>query len=852
MKFKVKNILLVSFLAIAGFFGVSSTLINKQVNEQPVAEKAEAATANVFCKMTYDWWTTDSAAIGVYYWGGSSAGTSWPGVRMTEVDSDNHIWSYSVPDDITGLIFTRVNGSGEISDWGAKTANLTLQTDGKNLYTITSSEAVWGDPGVSGDWSIYRGPGDWDSKTVYFSNSTDRNNYFVRTDRGTNLPTGDAQWENHFAGSKLNYTYSGKYVYSAEVWDYYSGLEAMWIKYGDGSDGGSTIVSTPFNSFTSNNTYANKLWDGSAWKTVFTVDFNMNGHGTAPTGQYVASGGKVSQPSAPTATGYTFGGWYKEAGCTNAWNFSTDTVTSNKTLYAKWTEIVKYTVSASVTPSGYGTVSPTSISNVDSGTSYSVSGNVLTVGATSITATPHATADGYQYSFTGWTLGGATVTSGTITGNTSFVANFSRSLIHYTITYDRNNNGDSSAKNTSTSKTYGVSYTILNPTTFSWSPSSFRRFIGWADSREGIATHFVGDSYTTNAAKTLYYNEDWYNYRYKTDSDSDWIDLIHNDTGLDTENNMVQFAPASAHVLTHGDKLYFQVSTDGKTSWSNLSVTTYSGSNNNYDTTDGIKLTTTDTIYLKITKAGVYDCWVPGITDYTVRVNGTDVYSMVGWGTSGGGKEQMKATAYVYGQKGQILEVGNIGNYYRGYRNGGCTGIEERDEDLYFTITGMYTVYLIKEDGSHWDNIYVELDKNESANKWGSVFMANVGCDPTGVSEPSGWSSCATYYADLSDDTKNVIYAASGSVGGTTLQQAVARYDYAVSHHSSLTKFIVNSSSTPRAVASAINAFSPFNLIIEDEDNLSTIIIIAASSVALLSVTALSILVIKKRKNKEE
>ena len=50
---------------------------------------------------------------------------------------------------------------------------------------------------------------------------------------------------------------------------------------------------------------------------------------------------------------------------------------------------------------------------------------------------------------------------------------------------------------------------------------------------------------------------------------------------------------------------------------------------------------------------------------------------------------------------------------------------------------------------------------------------------------------------------------------------------------------------------SAIANFSPFNLF-NDENGLSTIIIIIASSVALLSVTALSILVIKKRKTKED
>ena len=43
-KFKLKGVLLAGILAVAGIFGVSSALINKQVNEEPVVEKAEAAT----------------------------------------------------------------------------------------------------------------------------------------------------------------------------------------------------------------------------------------------------------------------------------------------------------------------------------------------------------------------------------------------------------------------------------------------------------------------------------------------------------------------------------------------------------------------------------------------------------------------------------------------------------------------------------------------------------------------------------------------------------------------------------------------------------------------------------------
>lgn len=72
----------------------------------------------------------------------------------------------------------------------------------------------------------------------------------------------------------------------------------------------------------------------------FTVSFDANGHGTAPAEQKINSGGKATKPADLTAEGYVFGGWYKEAGCSNAWNFDSDTVTSSRTLFAKWTEAV--------------------------------------------------------------------------------------------------------------------------------------------------------------------------------------------------------------------------------------------------------------------------------------------------------------------------------------------------------------------------------------------------------------------------------------------------------------------------------------------------------------------------------
>lgn len=85
--------------------------------------------------------------------------------------------------------------------------------------------------------------------------------------------------------------------------------------------------------------------------TTCTVTFDMNGHGTAIDPATVNSGEKVTKPADPTATGYTFGGWYKEQACTTAWDFDTDTVSVATTLYAKWTE--KATVNITETTQTY-------------------------------------------------------------------------------------------------------------------------------------------------------------------------------------------------------------------------------------------------------------------------------------------------------------------------------------------------------------------------------------------------------------------------------------------------------------------------------------------------------------------
>ncbi|MDO5725643.1 MAG: stalk domain-containing protein [Tissierellia bacterium] len=70
---------------------------------------------------------------------------------------------------------------------------------------------------------------------------------------------------------------------------------------------------------------------------VYKVNFNTNG-GSAVSDIQVEEGKTITEPTEPIKLGYNFDGWYKEVTLENLWDFGTDTVTKDITLYAKWTE----------------------------------------------------------------------------------------------------------------------------------------------------------------------------------------------------------------------------------------------------------------------------------------------------------------------------------------------------------------------------------------------------------------------------------------------------------------------------------------------------------------------------------
>jgi uncharacterized repeat protein (TIGR02543 family) len=72
-------------------------------------------------------------------------------------------------------------------------------------------------------------------------------------------------------------------------------------------------------------------------KGAFKVSFDSNG-GTEINSRRVLEGEKLSEPQEPSREGYNFKGWYKDKEFQSKWNFATDMVEDNLTLFARWSK----------------------------------------------------------------------------------------------------------------------------------------------------------------------------------------------------------------------------------------------------------------------------------------------------------------------------------------------------------------------------------------------------------------------------------------------------------------------------------------------------------------------------------
>ena len=108
-------------------------------------------------------------------------------------------------------------------------------------------------------------------------------------------------------------------------------------------------IAWPINDiFTENGTYLITAIDGKSNQSTFSFTIQTSGifnvifsslGGTEIASIQVPINELISEPSPPSRTGYNFLGWYADAQYTDLWDFSTDTVIKNMTLFAKWSAI---------------------------------------------------------------------------------------------------------------------------------------------------------------------------------------------------------------------------------------------------------------------------------------------------------------------------------------------------------------------------------------------------------------------------------------------------------------------------------------------------------------------------------
>ncbi|MBR0064795.1 MAG: InlB B-repeat-containing protein, partial [Paludibacteraceae bacterium] len=321
--------------------------------------------------------------------------------------------------------------------------------------------------------------------------ATEANGAKVYEIGATPIVSGAATYYAHFAATLRKYTVS--VAATPAGYGTVSAASVEEVPYGTAvtengnkiTVNGTTITATPA-AATAQYTYTFKQWnnlpatvtaDVANVQAEFTrttnqydVTFNLKGHGSAISGQTKDYGSKIDKPSDPSEAGYTFGGWYKEDACTNAWSFASDIVTGNTILYAKWTAN-EYTIT------------------FDSNGGSAVESITLDYG-TAVTAPANPTREGYT--FNGWN---PAVPATMPLNGTTCVAQWTPRT--YTVTL--NTNGGSINEGNVTEYTYGTGATLPTDVT-----KEGYTFGGWFGNEE-----LTGDAVTDIASDASGDKEYW-------------------------------------------------------------------------------------------------------------------------------------------------------------------------------------------------------------------------------------------------------------------------------------------------------------------------------------------------------
>ena len=242
----------------------------------------------------------------------------------------------------------------------------------------------------------------------------------------------------------------------------YEGFTAQSVTQQTIASGGSTVVVIQ---------YARK---------THSLTWDVNG-GNALSGDYSSGdtmyGTVIVKPATPTRTGYTFGGWYKDAGLTVALEEGAAMPDTVLTLYAKWT-INSYTV-AFDSNKGSGSSTPTTAGNLERthGQAYSALPTVSRTG----------------YAFNGWfkAASGGTAVQDTALVEAGHTLYAQWTANTYTVAFNSNEGSGTMANQ-------GFAYDAAQNLTANTFTRTGYTFSGWNTAANGTGTSHAGAAAVNN------------------------------------------------------------------------------------------------------------------------------------------------------------------------------------------------------------------------------------------------------------------------------------------------------------------------------------------------------------------
>ena len=266
-------------------------------------------------------WTSSSAWFAAYFFGN---GEKW--VKMLDEDGDG-IYSCEIPTDKTypSVILVRMNSAKSALSWDSKwdqTNDLTVPTDGKNLYTVAAG--AWSNG--NGSWSTV-----WDNSRWATFEAPTLNVQVKITGKGSIVIDGETYASITTGTETFAFTKaSGEKIAVGAITP-----EDRWAL----TSRQITMCDETIDLAASHTISGPATINLSFTQTSCEVIFNLNlpkgtEHPIIPA-QYVAVGEKATKPTLNEINGYIFGGWYSDRNCTQAYNFE-NSVTTDITIHAKW------------------------------------------------------------------------------------------------------------------------------------------------------------------------------------------------------------------------------------------------------------------------------------------------------------------------------------------------------------------------------------------------------------------------------------------------------------------------------------------------------------------------------------